>query len=335
MVLVSLANPSGVEALVAVHRSDGTPGAKPLQALVCPSYRFPAVVDHGDMEQLLPEAPGNPHRLGRHVNHDPRSRNYPFAQRDEARAEVKSVVWSRRVPIFDQGAIGSCTGNAAAGWIATDNLLRLGATEYTGTGGVVSILDEADAIEIYHEATAIDPWPGTYPPDDTGSDGVSVAKVLQALGYIDSYSHGFALSDLQVALQSTPVLVGTNWYDGMFNPSSRNVVAISGSVAGGHEYLCVGFDLGDLGWPAPYRFANSWGIGWGESGYFYMSEATVARLLSEDGDVTVPHALVLAPTPTPDPDPTPEPEPEPTPDPIEPQSWWHRFWAWLLNFLGS
>lgn len=285
------------------------------------------------MEQLIPESPGNPQRLGRHINHDPRSREYPFALRDEARAAVHSVKWMRRVPIFDQGDLGSCTGNAAAGWLVTDNQLRQGLIVI----GADNDADEQDAVDIYSAATALDPWPGSYPPEDTGSDGLSVAKVLQSLGYIDSYSHGFAISDLQVALQSTPCLLGTNWYDGMFNPTSAGVVNVSGSVAGGHEYLCVGFDAGNLGWPAPYRFANSWGAGWGDAGYFYMSEATIIRLLGEDGDVTVPHALVVAPIPPeppplpPDPPPLP---PEPPAPPAPPGSWWTRFWDRIFRWLG-
>jgi hypothetical protein len=275
--------------------------------------------------EQIPELPGNPQRLGRHINHDPESRNFAFVDRPEAAdATLKSIEWKRQVPVFDQGQLGSCTGNAAAGWLGTDDTVRAGQTTYAGPGGAVKAVDEQAAVEIYHEATVLDPYQGTYPPDDTGSDGLSVAKVLKNLGMVDTYTHGFGISDLQKAVQVTPCLLGTNWYQGMFNPDSSGVVSISGQVAGGHEYLCVGYDHdGTLGYPAPYKFTNSWGSGWGVNGYFFMTEATVVQLLSESGDVTVPHALVGGgPTP-----PKPKP-PKPTPAVLK---WLEELIAWLRS----
>jgi len=44
-----------------------------------------------------------------------------------------------------------------------------------------------------------------------------------------------------------------------------------------------------------------------------------------------------APEPEPSPGPAPEPEPEPEPPPPAepPESWWSRFWKWLLGLLGG
>jgi hypothetical protein len=255
------------------------------------------------MAETIPELPDNPYRLGRHVNHDERSRNFPFLAAPQAPA---SVEWARRAPVFDQGQLGSCTGNAAAGWLGTDNAVRKGLTTVTaplpdGT------LDENDAIEIYHQATVLDPYPGTYPPDDTGSDGLSVTKVLQSMGYVDSYTHGFNFQAVLSALQVGPVLFGTNWYQGMFTPDSQGFVKVSGSIAGGHEYVCVGVDVDGTLWnkgAQVLKFTNSWGTSFADHGYFYMTYATAQRLLSESGDATVPHAVVVAP-PTPPTPPTP------------------------------
>jgi hypothetical protein len=253
------------------------------------------------MAEIIPARPDNPFGLGRHVNHDPRSREYPV--RSTPPAQLKSVEWVRRVPIFDQGQLGSCTGNAAGGWLGTDNSVRQGLTEASiimSAASKVSVpVDEALAVEIYHEATVLDPYQGTYPPDDTGSDGLSVAKVLKSMGVVDVYQHAFSLSALQSALQTSPAMLGTEWLQNMFNPDKNGVVTLGGSVAGGHEYLCVGFDAGDLGWPAPFKFANSWGPGWGMGGYFFMSADTVTKLLKAQGDVTVPHALAGPPPPPP------------------------------------
>jgi len=241
---------------------------------------------------VIPTLPTNPYPLGRHVNHDDRSLTHAFAARPEAFLTIQSVTWTRRAPILDQGQLGSCTGNAAAGWVGTDNALRQGNPRVT----------EDDAVGYYEAATLLDPYPGSYPPDDTGSDGLSVTKVLEDEGLVDSYSHGFSLNDLRAALQSTPVLIGIPWYEQMFEPSSRGYVTIGGALAGGHEVVVDSLDedMQSIG------FANSWSASWGQDGWGRMTFATVEQLLSEDGDVTVPHALVVSPIP-------PEPVP-PSPD---------------------
>lgn len=221
-----------------------------------------------------------PRPLGRRVHHDPRSRQFPFAGRPEAGAPIRSVWWTRRCAILDQGRLGSCTGNAAAGWLGTDDGQQTGRADVT----------EALAVDLYSAATQVDPFPGAYPPDDTGSDGLSVCKVLKARGLISAYTHCFGLSDVLAALQTGPVLAGTNWYEGMFTPDDRGVVEVSGPVAGGHEYLLVGVDTDR----AEVVFANSWGTGWGDGGYGRMSYDTLRRLLGEDGDATVPHPPVPA-----------------------------------------
>ena len=188
----------------------------------------------------------------------------------------------RRVPIFDQGTLGSCTGNAAAGWLATDNSVRPGILDGAQFGPV----DEDLAVKIYSAATAIDPFEGSYPPKDTGSDGLSVVKILKGWGLVESYSHCFSLNDVLRALQNGPVLIGTNWYEGMFDPDPIGLVAISGASQGGHEYLAVAVDVET----ERVLFANSWGPGWAKDGYFWQSYETLSRLLAEQGDAMVPHA---------------------------------------------
>jgi hypothetical protein len=51
-------------------------------------------------------------RLGRHVGHDPRSRAYAVSE-DLLPGSYASAVHQVRIPVLDQGDLGSCTGNAA------------------------------------------------------------------------------------------------------------------------------------------------------------------------------------------------------------------------------
>ena len=251
--------------------------------------------------------------LGRNVNHDPRSRSYVF---DTAGATVASVKHNRNIPVLDQGQLGSCTGNATVHALGTDPF-------YSTVSSKVQ-LNQALAVSIYSKATVIDGAPGYYPPDDTGSDGVSVAKIAQSMGYISGYTHTFSFDAALKALSSQPVIVGVNWYNNFFTPDTNGVITIGANdyVAGGHEVVLDEIDVARQ----LVGGTNSWGREWGLAGRFYMSFDLFKRLLSEQGDVT---AFVPLTQPAPIPIP-----PIPVPVPVTPgtdagfQLWKSlRFWA--------
>ncbi len=227
-------------------------------------------------------------RLGRHVHHDERSRR--FAYRRQV-ADLRSVHHERHVPVFDQGATGSCTGMAAWGCMATG--------PFFATVEPYEVdrwpWDERGATAVYSQATAIDPFPGSWPPDDTGSDGLSVAKVLQSAGVISGYRHAFSLDDALAALMYVPLIVGTTWHSGMYEPDADGVAHPTGPALGGHEfvmdeYVEVGARFGPRSTVAQVPmagFTNSWGPYWGAAGRFFMPRAEFGELLADGGDVTV------------------------------------------------
>lgn len=233
-------------------------------------------------------------RLGRHVRHDPRSLHYQVAPR--SLADLKSVRHRRYIPVLDQGDLGSCTGNAALGAVGTGALFQA----LAGNAGCPSendaAKDEQQAVSLYSAATALDDYDGEYPPTDTGSDGLSVAKAAQRAGLISGYRHATSLEAALTALAAQPVITGVNWYEGMDSPDVDGLVLVTGQVRGGHEFVLDELDVDNrLVW-----FTNSWTESWGIDGRACIGWDDFGRLLDEQGDVTA-----FTPVTEPAPQPTP------------------------------
>ena len=209
-------------------------------------------------------------RLGRHITHDPASRGFAM------RANIDRSTWrNKRIGVYDpkpnpNQTIGNCTGvSKCVMFNAIGNRKK----------GVV--LKMADAVRIYSLATKIDPFPGTYAPDDTGSNGLAASKAAQQLGLGGEYRWLFGGADevVQTIMAGQIVSVGTNWYESMFRKDSANRVAIAGSVAGGHQWTVRGYDADrDL------ILGRCW---WGDYKDFWIKRVDLDRLLHEDGDAHV------------------------------------------------
>jgi hypothetical protein len=187
-----------------------------------------------------------------------------------------AVAWYRYGPILDQGQLGSCTGNAMAGLLSCEPFFD--DTRYE----LAARFNEEFAVELYSKATAIDEFKGQYPPEDTGSSGLAVAKVAKDMGFFSRYYWAFKTTSLIYALKHGPVIVGVPWYDSMFTPDKNATVEARGSIVGGHEFVIRGYRKG---W---FLADNSWGTSWGLNGSFYFSVATWEKLRRNGADVTVP-----------------------------------------------
>lgn len=242
--------------------------------------------------------------LGRHAEHDPRS--VAYAHGVWPKSTIKPVQWTRRIPILNQGQVGSCTGNALTGVIGTDSLGRTATTSVTvksDSKGIFSAgtltLDESFALKAYSLNTRLDSISGQYPPDDTGSSGIACGKTGQQLGLLTGYTHAFSMDALKSALQTGAVMIGIIWLNSMFDPKTDGTIVVdkTSGVAGGHELVVSAWD------GTHFRLDNSWDTSWGDAGSGYVAETDMQWLLSQQGDVTVPQ-FVTAPTPTPTPTPT-------------------------------
>jgi hypothetical protein len=243
-------------------------------------------------------------RLGRHVRRD--DRDFAYSVAPLPRRALHSVDWTRRVPIFNQGQVGSCTFNAAAGCLATDSSGgRTGAqvahVTHADTFGVFrmgdyQVQENPFVLSGYSLTTKIDPFPGDYPTEDTGSDGPSAASALVLLGLADHYTHAFTLDAVQTALQYGPVMWGTVWLNSMYDLDAHDCLVIdtSSGEAGGHEMEISGWDS-DTGL---YKIPQSWGESFGDHGWIYVKEPDLVTLLGMQGDITQPvWATVPKPVP--------------------------------------
>ena len=210
-------------------------------------------------------------RLGRHVLHDPRSRNFE-ASRAKSITSVQHK--SSGLPL-NQGEIGSCTANALCGALDSAPDAAPG-KRYT----------EKDAVSLYELETKLEGQP--YPPNDPGGSGLMVCKAARQLGWITGYHHAFGIEHALHALVLRPVITGVNWYSSFDTPDATGLVSIASDakVRGGHEVVADGIDAPNkLVW-----FWNSWGKSYAQGGRFCMSFDTWDQLLQEQGDVTVPLA---------------------------------------------
>jgi hypothetical protein len=222
-------------------------------------------------------------RLGRHIQHDPRSWDY----RPELAPAIVDVTHAAFGLPLDQGNVGSCTANALVGAINTQ-------PNYTGplalphVAGRSRPANEADAIALYERETADEGQP--YPEFDPGGTGLAVCKAARELGWLARYAWAFSFDEAMRALVMRPAILGCNWYDSFDQPDGNAEVSISpgAQVRGGHEIVAISINTE----AQVVGFINSWGTSYGQFGRFWMSYATLEQLLAEQGDFKVPGAAV-------------------------------------------
>lgn len=147
-------------------------------------------------------------RLDRLPQFDERSRSFPirslFASASEGR--VRSYTW-RCDTWLDQGQEGACVGHGVAHEIAARPVVRPA--------------DSALAFDIYHRARQLDEWEGE------SYEGTSVLAGMKAAtekGFYTEYRWAFGLEDVVRSLgYKGPVVLGVNWYSGMFSSDDRGI----------------------------------------------------------------------------------------------------------------
>jgi hypothetical protein len=186
-----------------------------------------------------------------------------------------SKLWADAEVVLDQGQTPHCGG--------------FGGCQFGNTDPVDDKYGNPDGEKLYYEAKVIDGEPNQ-------ENGTSVRSVVQALvnrGRVGTYAFSTNIETLKkFVLTNGPIMVGSDWLDGMFTPDANGYVVPTGNVAGGHFYLLRGF-LPAI--PSPqgvpfvvkedtFAFLNSWGPNWAASGYFYMTVKDFASVFANGGE---------------------------------------------------
>jgi hypothetical protein len=248
---------------------------------------FSGLLDTGQLYLKYDEVPRAGARLGRNLWLDGRSLAH-MVENDvhEMGKALTDQSWERRLVVLDQGQLGSCTGNAGTGSLGTQPF-------FDAVGDVLpSASDAAEAekfaVQLYSDATVVDGYPGTYPPDDTGSSGLAICKVLKSRGTIKGYRWARSAYGFLRLLQNGPVLQGMPWYNAFFEPDKDGFIDAdphwsSSGVAGGHEVEAVAVELNSTdAFDTIITYVNSWGTGWGDGGRFRMRLRTYEHLNGVD-----------------------------------------------------
>lgn len=214
-------------------------------------------------------------RLGRQVVHDPASRRFALPVTvDREGWRTSSIRVFDPTPNPDQ-CHGECT------FVSKANQGNAVGNRKRGRVFGMEIVHKG-----YGLATTLDPWQGSFPPDDTGSSGLAAAKAAQILGIGGEYRWLFGGVDevVQAQQDGEAVSVGAWWTEGMFRRDARGVVEPTGRRVGGHQWTVIRYDkrrdlVGGLCW-------------WGGFRHFWIKREHLGDLLADDGDAHVQRFLV-------------------------------------------
>jgi len=226
-----------------------------------------------------------------------------FSALQVAIAAPSAVDWRNNggnfvTPIKDQKTCGSCVSFATVGTIESRVNIACrtpgGARDYSeaflfycGCGNCCGTgWNFAPALN-YCQDTGValeTAFPYT-PGDQPCKSGVAVAFK------ISGHSTSASAADRKAALVRGPVVGGLAVYQDFYAYTSGVYKHVSGALAGYHAVSVVGYDDGQRCWICK----NSWGPGWGESGFFRIGYGQAEM----DTNFLFYEPQVACPTPTP------------------------------------
>jgi len=210
-------------------------------------------------------------------------------------------------PVRDQGNCGSCWAFATTGALESYVLIKdslpgqdkdcaeqiLVSCSGAGScsGGYI------DRASNYIRDVGL-PLETCYPYTQTNGTCTKACSDFQVNPYsIDSWAYVATLSPTVDAIKNAlhtygPLVTTMNVYTDFFYYQSGVYFYTSGKLAGGHAILIIGYD--DVG--KYFIVKNSWGIGWGEGGFFKIAYSQLTSKV-QFGDWTIAYHQDGAPAP--------------------------------------
>lgn len=208
--------------------------------------------------------------LGRLISIDERDLEHPIEAELPKRLPPRRYrYWNHNGWWGNQGKTSQCVAYAWIHWLEDAPIM------YTADGSIIN------PAHLYSMCQDNDEWIEKE-PEMQGTSIRAGAKVLQELGYIGEYTWGFDLESLvNAVLTKSPVVVGTDWFSGMFEPNSSGLIKATGTFEGGHGYVVNGVNRDKR----LFRIKNSWGRKWAKNGYAYISFDDMEKLILNLGEI--------------------------------------------------
>lgn len=229
--------------------------------------------------------------LGRIPSFDPRDQQHRMAAEPPIVVTVERRVWPIPTTIpsiegvpneftsipLDQGSTSQCTEFGGQHFLLAGPVQQ----KYYMKRG-----------ELYHANQLNDEWPGSEieEPRYEGSSVHALMKVLKAAGLVERYVWAFEAETVRKwVLMRGPVVVGTDWMEGMDTVTSSGFARARGKIVGGHCYTLIGADQRVKcpdGSKGAFIILNSWGRNWGykNSGYGFISYRDMDKLIKHAGE---------------------------------------------------
>jgi hypothetical protein len=165
--------------------------------------------------------------------------------------------------ILDQGDKPHCVGYAWCQFIQSAPLMTR---------------RRVDPIALYRDAQRVDEWPGE---NYAGTSVRAGAKVLQRMQAINEYAWANDAATVRdFLLTRGTVIVGTDWFEGMFTVKDNGFIDATGPIVGGHAYLLSGYSVQRNA----FRIVNSWGREWGHLGRAWIDFDLMNSLIANYGE---------------------------------------------------
>ena len=200
---------------------------------------------------------------------DPRSSQYMAATKPTAPKLIRKT-WPT-AQVFDQKDTSQCVA-------------------YSGIAALVAAprvnFPNITFETLYKECQRQDQWEGeAY----QGTSVLALGKVLKKMGFISEYRWANNVDQLANYILTTgPALAGVTWHSNFFSPDPNGFLSLGGGIAGGHAFLLAGVDLEKKcpdGTTGAFRKLGSWGRSWGNNGRAWISFATMAELIEDQGEL--------------------------------------------------